>query len=102
MIDRLRIGQDVVLRFPAFDSATTPDLRGQLSLVSADANTDPQTGVSYFTVKATLGRAEIKRLSGKSLVPGMPVEAFIQTGSRTAMAYLIKPIEDQLTRSFRH
>lgn len=102
MIDRMRIGQEVVLRFPAFDSATTPDLHGHLSHVSADATTDPQTGASYFTVRASLGRDQIARLAGKSLVPGMPVEAFIQTGSRTALAYLIKPIEDQLARSFRH
>lgn len=102
MIDRLRIGQDVVLRFPAFDSAKTPDLHGQLSRVSADASTDPQTGASYYTVRASLGRAEIARLAGKALVPGMPVETFIQTGSRTALAYLIKPIEDQLARSFRY
>ncbi|SEG66085.1 HlyD family type I secretion periplasmic adaptor subunit [Bosea lathyri] len=102
MIDRLRIGQGVVLRFPAFDAATTPDLHGELSRVSADASTDPQTGASYFTVRATLGRAEIGRLGGKVLVPGMPVEAFIQTGSRTALAYLVKPIEDQLARSFRY
>lgn len=102
MIDRLRIGQSVVLRFPAFDSASTPDLHGQLSHVSADATTDQQTGASYFTVRATLGREQIARLEGKNLVPGMPVEAFIQTGARTALAYLIKPIEDQLARSFRY
>jgi HlyD family secretion protein len=102
MIDRLRIGQNVVLRFPAFDSASTPDLHGQLSHVSADATTDQQTGASYFTVRATLGREQIARLEGKNLVPGMPVEAFIQTGARTALAYLIKPIEDQLARSFRY
>lgn len=102
MIDRLRIGQDVVLRFPAFDSATTPDLQGRLSHVSADATTDPQTGASYFTVRASLGRDQIARLGGKQLVPGMPVEAYIQTGVRTPLAYLMKPIEDQLARSFRH
>jgi HlyD family secretion protein len=102
MIDRLRIGQGVVLRFPAFDAATTPDLHGELSRVSADASTDPQTGASYFTVRASLGRAEIGRLGGKALVPGMPVEAFIQTGARTALACLVKPIEDQLARSFRY
>lgn len=102
MIDRLRIGQDVVLRFSAFDATTTPDLHGHLSRVSADSTTDPQTGASYYTVRASLSREEIARLAGKTLVPGMPVEAFIKTGSRTALAYLIKPIEDQLARSFRH
>jgi len=31
----------------------------------------------------------------------MPVETFIQTGERTAISYLIKPITDQLTRAWR-
>lgn len=102
MIDRLRLGQAVLLRFPAFDSATTPDLRGRLSQIAADATTDEKTGASYYTARVTLEQAELSRLGGKSLVPGMPVEAFIQTGMRTALAYLVKPIEDQLARSFRY
>lgn len=102
LIDRLRIGQTAVLRFPAFDSATTPDLKGRLIHVSADASTDQQTGASFYTARVALERAEVSRLGGKTLLPGMPVEAFIQTGTRTALAYLVKPIEDQLARSFRY
>lgn len=102
MIDRLRVGQSVLLRFPAFDSATTPDLRGRLSQVAADLTTEQQTGTSFYTARVTLDQAELGRLGGKSLVPGMPVEAFVQTGMRTALAYLAKPIEDQLARTFRY
>jgi HlyD family secretion protein len=102
MIDRLRIGQATILRFPAFDAATTPDLKGSLIHVSADSSTDQQTGASFYTARIGLDRAEIERLGGKILLPGMPAEAFIQTGSRTALAYLVKPIEDQLVRTFRY
>lgn len=102
LIDRLRIGQAAILRFPAFDSATTPDLKGRLIHVSADSSTDQQTGASFFTARIALDRSEVDRLGGKSLLPGMPAEAFIQTGSRTPLAYIIKPIEDQLVRTFRH
>lgn len=102
MIDRLSVSQSVVLRFPAFDSATTPDLHGRLIQLSADASTDEKTGNSFYTVRIALEQAEIERLDGKRLLPGMPVEAFIQTGMRTVLAYLIKPLEDQLARSFRH
>jgi HlyD family secretion protein len=31
----------------------------------------------------------------------MPVEAFVQTGERTLISYLIKPLSDQLMRAFR-
>ncbi|QEL21586.1 HlyD family type I secretion periplasmic adaptor subunit [Bosea sp. F3-2] len=102
LIDRLRIGQAAILRFPAFDSATTPDLKGHLIHVSADASTDQQSGVSFYTARIALDRSEVDRLGGKSLLPGMPAEAFIQTGSRTALAYIVKPIEDQLARAFRY
>ncbi|MDQ8731415.1 HlyD family type I secretion periplasmic adaptor subunit [Bradyrhizobium sp. LHD-71] len=102
MIDRLRVGQAVVLRFPAFDSATTPDLHGRLIQVSADSATDEKTGVSFYIARVRLERAEVQRLDGKALLPGMPVEVFIQTGIRTALVYLVKPLEDQLARSFRY
>jgi membrane fusion protein, type I secretion system len=44
---------------------------------------------------------EVNRLGDVKLTPGMPVEAFIETGERTMLSYLIKPLHDQLMRSFR-
>lgn len=102
MIDRVHRGQDVLVRFPAFDVATTPTLVGVLQNVAADLTTEPASGVSYYTVKIYLDSTELTRLAGKALVPGMPAEAFIQTGARTAFAYLAKPFEDQLARAFRY
>jgi len=34
-------------------------------------------------------------------VPGMPVDAFVQTGERTVISYLMKPLSDQIVRAFR-
>jgi HlyD family secretion protein len=39
--------------------------------------------------------------SALALMPGMPAEVQVQTGSRTVLSYLMKPLEDQLARSFR-
>ena len=36
-----------------------------------------------------------------TLMPGMPVEAFIRTGDRSALSYLVKPMSDYFTRAFR-
>jgi HlyD family secretion protein len=102
MIDRLRLGQSAKLRFTAFDSAITPDLDGKLTRVAADLTKDQQSGLSYYVVRIGLAEGELAKLGGKTLVPGMPVEAYIQNGSRTAFAYLRKPLEDQLARAFRH
>ena len=102
LIDRLKAGQNVILRFSAFDSATTPDLAGILTRISADLTRDQQNGTAFYVVRIALRAGEHARLAGKELVPGMPVEAFIQTGERTALAYLVKPVEDQLMRAFRH
>lgn len=102
MIDRLRTGQLAKLRFPAFDSAVTPDLEGKLTRIAADLTKDQQSGVSYYVARIGVTDGELSKLGGKALVPGMPVEAYILNGSRTAFEYLRKPLEDQLARAFRY
>ncbi|MBB5751154.1 HlyD family type I secretion periplasmic adaptor subunit [Prosthecomicrobium pneumaticum] len=102
MIDRIGPGQHVLLRFPAFDAATTPDLAGELLRISPDLTRDQQTGASFYVARVALAPGEGRKLEGKTLVPGMPVETYIQTGERTALAYLLKPLEDQLARAFRY
>lgn len=101
MIDRLRVGQSARLRFSAFDAAVTPELDGTLTRVAADLTKDQQSGVAYYVARISLTPSELGKLDGKVLVPGMPVEAFIQNGVRTAFAYLRKPLEDQLARAMR-
>ncbi len=100
-IDQLRIGQTALLRFTTFNQRTTPEINGTVSRISADISTDQRTGLSYYTVRVGLPPEEVARLGDVKLVPGMPVEAFVQTGERTVLSYLVKPFYDQLTRAFR-
>ena len=101
-IDLVAFNQPVVLRFSAFNQRTTPELNGTISRVAADTNIDQRTGQSYYIVRISMTAEEIERLGDTvKLAPGMPVEAFIQTGDRTLVAYLVKPLRDQLMRSFR-
>jgi HlyD family secretion protein len=100
-IDQIRVGQHAVLRFTTFNQRTTPEINGEVGRVSADITPDQKTGMSFYTVRVMLPDGEIARLSGLKLVPGMPVEAFIQTGERTAISYLIKPMSDQLMKAWR-
>ena len=101
-IDQIFVGQEVILRFPAFDSRTTPELTGKVVKVSADAFTDERTGISYYRSEIMLLDGETKKLpEGAVLIPGMPVQAFIRTNDRTPLAYLVKPFTDYFAKAFR-
>jgi HlyD family secretion protein len=100
-IDKLQIGQKTLLRLSAFNQRTTPELNGVVSRVSPDVTTDQRTGQSYYTIRVSMPPEEVARLGDSKLIPGMPVEAFVQTGDRTLMSYLVKPLRDQLMRAFR-
>ena len=99
--DHLHIGQKAILQFNAFNRRTTPELNGEVSFVGADAETDAKSGMAYYTLRIMIPPAEMERLAGLKLVPGMPVEAFIQTGERSVISYLMKPLRDQFMRAFR-
>lgn len=100
-IDKLQVGQKTVLRMSAFNQRTTPELNGVVSRVSPDVSTDQRTGQSYYTIRVSMPPEEVARLGEVKLIPGMPVEAFVQTGDRTMLSYLMKPLSDQLMRAFR-
>ncbi|ACA17722.1 type I secretion membrane fusion protein, HlyD family [Methylobacterium sp. 4-46] len=100
-IDNVRFDQKAVLRFSAFNQRTTPEIDGQVTRVSADVTTDPKTGASFYTARISVPDDQRARLGAVRLVPGMPVESFIQTGERTVLSYLTKPLTDQITKAWR-
>ena len=100
-IDQLQLGQKAVLRFSTFNQGTTPELNGTIARISADATQDQRTGISSYTIRIALPGEEIARLGDVKLVPGMPLEAFLQTGDRRVMTYLVKPLSDQFARAFK-
>jgi HlyD family secretion protein len=100
-IDQVRIGQAAVMRFSNFNSRTTPEVNGEVSVVSADVTQDQRTGISYYTVRIAVSPAELARLGEHKLQPGMPVEVFIQTTVRTVVSYFVRPFQDQIAKAFR-
>ena len=100
-IDQLRTGLTVRLRFTAFNQRTTPDLAGVVTTISADISSGQRTGASFYTARIAIAPEELAQLHGLKLVPGMPVETFIETHQRSVLSYLVKPLRDQMTKAFR-
>lgn len=100
-IDSVRLNQRAILRFPAFNQRTTPEIEGGVSRVSADVSQDPKSGVLFYLARIAIDEDEVARLGPVQLIPGMPVEAHIQLGERTALSYLLKPLSDQLAKTWK-
>lgn len=100
-IEQLYIGQSSFLHFAALNQRTTPEIEGDVVMVSADLTQDQRTGTSYYTARVSLKPDQVARLGEAKLVPGMPVDVFIQTPGRTALAYLIKPLKEQAERALK-
>ena len=101
-IDQVFVDQDVVLRFSAFDQRRTPELTGHVTQISADAFTDQTSRISFYRAQIVLDDGEAEKLpDDMTLIPGMPVEAFIRTDERSPMDFLLKPLSDYFAKAFR-
>lgn len=100
-IDQLGIGQAATMRFSAFNAQTTPQINGKLGHISSERVNDERTGQSWYKVQVEVSDKERHRLGNLKLVPGMPVEVFIQTRERSLLSYITKPLRDQFSRAFR-
>ncbi|MEO0816569.1 MAG: HlyD family type I secretion periplasmic adaptor subunit [Pseudomonadota bacterium] len=99
-IDKITVGQTARLRFSAFAQDETPEVPATVRTVSADALQDPATGMPYYEV--TIEMPETLPLADEfRVVPGMPVDAMMQTESRNVLSYLTKPLQDSMSRTFR-
>lgn len=98
-IDRVSIGMDATIRFSAFGSSV-PTIFGKVINLSADRIVDEQTGIPYYLARIEVTDEGKANLGDLILLPGMPAEAFVNTGSRTFMQYLFKPFSSALARSF--
>ncbi len=101
-IEKVWVGQAVSVKLSGFDPRATPQLSASIRSISPDASVDPTTGVRFYSARIVLDDGQAARLDGgQKLMPGMPVEAFMATGDRTVLAYLIGPMEAQLSRALR-
>lgn len=104
--DDLRIGMKTQVRFTAFRDRSLPLAMGALQRVSADRFTDEHTGAGYFLAEVTVPPGEIKRIAatrvgGAALRAGLPVEIVVPLRSRTALQYLLEPLDHAMWTSFR-
>lgn len=101
-VDQIFVGQEATMRFSAFDQRRTPELFGEVTLISADAFQDDSNVAPFYRVELKLKDGEIDRLpADMTLIPGMPVESFVRTADRSPMDYLIKPLSDYFAKAFR-
>jgi HlyD family secretion protein len=100
-IDQVHIGQPAALKFSAFNQRTTPEVDGAVSMVSADVTQDQKTNASFYTARVSVSEDELAKLGPLKLLAGMPVEAFVKTGDRSIVSYLVRPMSDQIARAFR-
>ncbi len=92
-VDRVRVGLPADLRFDAYmSSIQQPMVTGDVKVVSADAMHDERTGMAFYKIRVGIPSAEIKRLSGLKMQPGMPCTVMIKTGERSLLAYLMQPL----------
>lgn len=100
-IDQVAVGQAARLRFSAFHQSTTPELPGEVVHVSPATTRDTVTGDMYYIADINIAAGDMAKLQGRRLLPGMPVEVYIETESRSALSYLVKPFTDQVLKAFR-
>jgi epimerase transport system membrane fusion protein len=100
-IDRVQAGLPARLRFSGFKRSRVPEVMGTVTSVSADRIENPAAGTAYYLARVEIDPGQVDLLDGVELIPGMPVEAMINTGSRTLLGYLWEPVSESVTRSFR-
>ena len=101
-VDEIHVGQEVMLRFPSFNQRETPEIQGRIVQVSADAFAEEQSGRSFYRADIEIEEGERAKLpEGLELLPEMPVEAYIETGARTPLSFLTKPLTDYFAKAFR-
>jgi HlyD family type I secretion membrane fusion protein len=100
-IDTVYVGLPAEIYLLAYKQRDVPSIGATVFHLSADRLTDPRTGDSYYLARLRIDAAELARFEAVQLTPGMPAEALIITGERTALEYFLTPIMAGLRRAFR-
>ena len=100
-IDQVASGQQARIRFSAFSSSASPEVAGKVTFVAPERTTDREAQQSFYAVRVEVDPRDLARWPEIKLRPGMPAEIFIETGSRSMLSYITKPLRDQFARAFR-
>jgi epimerase transport system membrane fusion protein len=100
-IDRVEVGQRATIRFSSFGMGTVPTISGEVINISADSMVNESTLLSYYLARVEVSPDSLNSLGDLALMPGMPAEVFVATGSRTLVEYLMKPFSNAMARGLR-
>lgn len=101
-VDSVHPDQRVNLRFSSLDRRRTPEAWGKIESISPDLVVNQQTGRGYYTANVRIDATELAKLPKDiKLMPGMPVEAFVTTGDRSVLDYLLHPLVEEMQLAFR-
>ena len=101
-IDVVHPGLSAQVVLSAYKQRNLPRIDGRVRSVSADRIIDPQTNNPYYLVRIEVDPEQLKKIDPDiQLTPGMPAEAMVMTGTRTALQYLTQPFVDSLRRSMQ-
>ena len=101
LIDRVHSGLKTDVRFAAFAHTPMLVVEGEVTSVSKDLLTDPQTGVPYYLLRVALTPHGMQQLGARQLQPGMPAEIIVKTGERSLLTYLLSPLTRRVASSLK-
>lgn len=100
-VESVHVGMPAEITLSAYNRRKVPTLGGRVILVSADRIDDPKVDLPYYLIRAEVDRGQLEGLDEVKLLPGMPAEMMIETGSRTALRYTFDPLINSMNRAFR-
>ena len=100
-ISQVSVGQKSVLLFSGLHNSMESEIYGTVTRVGADLSKSDAGRTQYFLARVSVDAEERQKLKDAKIVPGMPVEVYVETNTYTAMSYLIKPLSDQFRRALR-
>ena len=99
--DNVNVGQQARLRITPLNQRATPELLGEVVLVSADILTDNEAQQQYYIARISIPDSEYVKLGDKDIRPGFPVEVTFSGGKRTMIQYLAEPLFGTLRRAMK-
>jgi len=84
-------GQDVIVKFSAYDYVIYGGLKGNLEYISADTVVDRDESYYLIKVRTDVNFIEMEK-ERLEIIPGMTASVNIITGKKTVLDYLLKPV----------
>ncbi|MCX8520540.1 MAG: HlyD family efflux transporter periplasmic adaptor subunit [Rhodoferax sp.] len=103
VIDKVRAGESVDVRFSSFSNSPQLVLDGRLVSLSSDVISEQTAAgvMSYYLGRVEITPEGIKELGKRVMQPGMPAEVLIKTGERSLLTYLMHPLTKRLAASMK-